>query len=49
MTTLAQQITRHGAWALVALGGAGALATIALHRGETVNACGSWSRPWPCT
>jgi carbon starvation protein CstA len=38
MTTLAQQITRHGAWAVVALGGAGALATIALHRGETVNA-----------
>lgn len=38
MQTLTQKITRHGVWALVALSGAGALATIALHRGETVNA-----------
>ncbi|APW40637.1 carbon starvation protein A [Rhodoferax koreense] len=38
MQTLTQKITRHGVWALVALTGAGALATIALHRGETVNA-----------
>ncbi|MFZ4285531.1 carbon starvation CstA family protein [Variovorax sp. HJSM1_2] len=37
-TTLTQKLTRHGVWALVALTGAGALATIALHRGETVNA-----------
>ncbi len=29
---------RHALWALIALTGAGALATIALHRGETVNA-----------
>ena len=29
---------RHILWALIALAGAGALATIALHRGETVNA-----------
>ncbi|MDB5849122.1 MAG: carbon starvation protein [Rhodoferax sp.] len=36
--TTAQKLTRHGVWALVALSGAGALATIALHRGETVNA-----------
>jgi len=38
MQTLTQKFTRHGVWALIALGGAGALATIALHRGETVNA-----------
>src|SRR3989442_6831663 len=31
-------LARTASWALIALGGAGALATIALHRGETVNA-----------
>ncbi|MFC5523055.1 carbon starvation CstA family protein [Polaromonas jejuensis] len=31
-------LARTALWALIALGGAGALATIALHRGETVNA-----------
>ena len=40
MNTLANKsgFARHAIWALVALIGAGALATIALHRGETVNA-----------
>ncbi len=40
MHTLQKQngFGRHALWALVALTGAGALATIALHRGETVNA-----------
>jgi len=31
-------LARTASWALIALGGSGALATIALHRGETVNA-----------
>ncbi|MES2950752.1 MAG: carbon starvation CstA family protein [Pseudomonadota bacterium] len=38
MNTLPNRLARHGVWALVALTGAGALATIALHRGETINA-----------
>ncbi|BDT67958.1 peptide transporter CstA [Comamonadaceae bacterium OS-1] len=38
MHTQPKSWTQHALWALVALGGAGALATIALHRGETVNA-----------
>nr|WP_315183941.1 carbon starvation CstA family protein [uncultured Albidiferax sp.] len=38
MHTPTKSWTNHALWALVALGGAGALATIALHRGETVNA-----------
>ena len=42
MNTLTQpplaRLGRTALWALIALGGAGALATIALHRGETINA-----------
>lgn len=40
MSTLQNKsgLGRHALWALIALTGAGALATIALHRGETVNA-----------
>ncbi|MEO5797353.1 MAG: carbon starvation CstA family protein [Rhodoferax sp.] len=38
MHTQPRSMANHALWALVALGGAGALANIALHRGETVNA-----------
>ena len=38
MRTQPRSLANHALWALVALGGAGALANIALHRGETVNA-----------
>ncbi|MCX7276758.1 MAG: carbon starvation protein A, partial [Burkholderiales bacterium] len=39
MDTLTKNpLARTALWALIALGGAGALATIALHRGETINA-----------
>ncbi len=38
MQTQPRSLANHALWALVALGGTGAMATIALQRGETVNA-----------